>query len=119
MSIDDAEVVVELEDVAVVAPQLVGGDAVGLAVVAARRDVEIVVVEEHPQVGGFGGGDALHRKLLDEAVDRRDRGVDFLVEPTVNPQRRGQPDGANLVGRGAHGLRLCGMRCGQQHQRRR
>ena len=75
----DSERVVERKDILVVAAQLVGDNALRLAVVAARRYVQIVVVKKHPEIGGLSGGHGLARQLLDEAVDRTHGRVDLLV----------------------------------------
>ena len=70
--VDDEREVLVAEDVAVVAAQLVGDLAFGMAVPAARRDIEVVVVEEDPRLGLLGGGLALLWFLLDEVGQRRD-----------------------------------------------
>ena len=72
-----------------VAPHLVGDAALRLALVAAGRHVDLIVVEEDPGVGLLGGRRELERLLLDEAADRRGLGVDGVVEPPVEP--RGDP----------------------------
>ena len=108
--VDDEGDVLVAEDVAVVAAQLVGHLALGMAVPAARRDVEVDVVEEDPGLGLLGGRLALARLLLDEVGERRDAGVDGVVETAVEVERGVQADGAHrdVVGRSAADQRFDG-----------
>jgi hypothetical protein len=101
--VDDEGEVLVAEDVAVVAPQLVGDLALRVAVPAARRNVQAASVEENPGVGFFGGRRSLARLLLDEIGDRLDERIDLLVQVAVNLQRRVEPHGADrdMVVRGA------------------
>jgi hypothetical protein len=91
---DDREALV-LRDVVVVAAKLGDDVAFGVAVEGAHADIDIAVVEEHPHLGVFGGRRALARLLLDEAVDRRGRLVDLLVEPPVELNGALNPDRAD------------------------
>ena len=90
----NAEVVV-LGDAAAVAAQFVGGDPVGLAVEAPGRDVQVLVVEEHPHLGGLGRRRPFFRNLLEESVDRQGDPVHLLVEAAVEPERLRDAHGAN------------------------
>ena len=59
------------------------------------RDVEVLAVEEDPDLGALGRRLALARLLLDEVADRPDRAVERLVEDAVDAQRRVDADGAD------------------------
>ena len=61
----------------------------------ARSDVDVSLVEHDPGLGLLGGGSPLDRNLLDEAGDRSDRGVDILIELSIETDPLGQLDGAN------------------------
>ena len=76
-----------------VAAQLVGHDLVGVRFPAPARDVQVVVVEQDPDVGVLGRRLALPRLLLDQSVDGRDPGVDVVIEAAVDANRLGDARG--------------------------
>jgi hypothetical protein len=78
--VDHEGEVLVAEDVAVVAPQLVGNLALGMAVPASRGDVQVLGVEQDPRIGFLGRRRAFAWFLLDEIADRGGRGVDRFVE---------------------------------------
>jgi hypothetical protein len=55
-----------------------------VAVVAARGDVQVLVVVQHPHVGLLGGRSAFARQLLDEVAGAGHARVDVLVEEPVD-----------------------------------
>ena len=91
---DDEPVVVdELERVAL---HLVGDPRrLGDRLVNAGRRVDRLVVEEDPGVGRLRGRGPFVGRLLNEAPERLDAGVDRLVEHAVQPQGRIEADGAH------------------------
>ena len=87
--------VVALPHVRTIAAHLVGDHLARLALPAAKRDVDIVVVERKPHFGLLGCRRALLRLLLNEVRNRGHAGVEGLVEETVNAKRRRHANGAN------------------------
>ena len=67
----------------------------GLAVEAPGRDVQILVVEEHPHLGGLGRRRPFVRNLLEESIDRQGFAVHLLVEAAVEAERLRDAHGAN------------------------
>ena len=86
--VDREREVLVAEDVAVVAAQLVGDLALGMAVPVARADVEVDLVEQDPRLGLLGRRLPFVGLLLDEVADRIDGAVDLFIETAVDPQRR-------------------------------
>ena len=78
----DAKVVL-LSQVRAVATHVVGHDPLGMRVPASARDIQVVVVEEHPGFGLFSGWSALDRLLLNEVTHRLDLGIHRVVQPAV------------------------------------
>jgi len=96
----DREVVVVVH-VAGVASHVAGHAAIGMGFPQAGADVDVLVVEEHPQLGLVAGWTALGRLLLDEAAGGWHRRVERLVEAAVERHGRSQPRGAE------HRVALC------------
>jgi hypothetical protein len=80
---NDGEVVV-IEDIAVVPPHLIRHDPLGVAVPTASSDVDIVFVEEYPDLGPLGCRLSFSGLLLDKSVDRRDSTIGALFELAVD-----------------------------------
>ena len=78
--------VVVLKDGVAVATELVGGNPLRLTVEAPRRHVDVLVIEEHPHLRGFGRGRSLLWNLLDKAVARRNGSVDLFVEAAIEAE---------------------------------
>jgi hypothetical protein len=78
----DRDVVV-VEHVERVAPHLAGDAAIGLGLVHARADVDVLVVEEDPGLGLLRGGCPFARLLLHEVRERCHRGVDLFGQRPV------------------------------------
>ena len=89
----DRDVVVVVQ-VAGVTPHVAGDPTVGMGLPQARADVDVLVIEEHPDVGLVAGRATLGRFLLQEAARGGNRLVERLVEPAVEGERRGQARGA-------------------------
>ena len=87
--------VVVADDGGVVAPHLVRHQAVRLRLPAAADDVDVLVVEEEPDLGLLRSRGALVGIRLDEVRHRQHAVVDGLVEPAVDPQRLGDADGTH------------------------
>src|SRR3989454_4385498 len=64
-----------------------------MVVPAAGRDVEVLVVEEHPDLGLLCCRLALVRLLLDEIAGRQNRAVHLFVQATVDLQGLAHPRG--------------------------
>ena len=62
---------------------------------SACRDIEAVLVEQHPDVGPFASESPFVRDLLDEPGDRLHGLVHGLVEPAIQPNLLRQPGGTN------------------------
>jgi hypothetical protein len=89
---DDGEILV-IEDPAIVPPHLVRDHPLGLGVPEACREIDVGVVEEHPDFGSLRLGHPLARLLLDKARDRGDVQIEALLESPVDLDRLLQPDG--------------------------
>ena len=63
-----------------------------MALVAARRDIEVLVVEQDPHLGLLGRRRTFTRQLLDETAGAPDSPVDILIEPPVDAQGFGYPE---------------------------
>jgi len=85
--------VIALEDVVVVTPHLVGDETRHVALPAAHRHVEAILVEEHPELGLLGGRGAFDRLLLPQIGHRGHRGVHRLLEAPVDVERGLEPHG--------------------------
>ena len=72
-----------------VASHFVHDHAVGLAFPTARHHVDLMGIEEHPDLRPFRGSFAWLWIGLDEIRHRRDYAVHRFVEPTVNTQSPG------------------------------
>jgi hypothetical protein len=70
-------------------------EAVGLGFPAAADDVDVVIVEEQPDVGLLGGWSTVVGIRLDEVRDRQHAGEDRLVQAAVDLQRLGQANCAD------------------------
>ena len=79
----------------IVAPELVGDHPIRPALPVAARHIEIPVVEKDPHLSLLRGDHALHGFLLEEVGDPRDRGVDRVVEPTVDDETLGETHGSD------------------------
>jgi hypothetical protein len=82
------------EDAGVVAAHFVRDAALRIRLPAAGHDVDVVVVEQNPDIGSLDSGLPVVRLRLDELRRGWSRGVDGLVQLTVHAQRFGHPDGA-------------------------
>ena len=87
--------IIVLIQIVVVATHFVGNDPFRVAFPAADRHVEVVVIEQDPDIGLFVRRRAFLRLHLDETRHRRDGHVDLLIEMTVNPKRRCELDSAD------------------------
>ena len=77
----------------------VGPDHPRIGVVDVEREVQVVAVVRHPDLGLFRPGGALHRCDLDEVVDVGRRLPDRVVEPAVEVGRLcGAADGDAFAG---------------------
>ena len=101
---DDLDVVVLLE--VGVPPHLVGHEAAGFAVEAAKGEVQVVVVEEDPDLGPLRGRGSFDRLALKEAVHDRGLAPDRIVEAAVDARglgRAGSLDDRGFPGPGRGG----------------
>ena len=84
-----------LKGVGAIAPHLVGHHALGLALRDACDRVDIVVIEQNPDLGLFSRRRALLRLGLDEIGHRQHAGIDGFVESSVDPKWLRETHGAN------------------------
>jgi hypothetical protein len=96
---------------------VVDDDVRRIAVVTDRGDVERLVVEGDPHLGGFGGRLALERIGLHEVIGGRSAAPDVLVEHAVNGHRAGEAHRSDRAApvQAAGPRRLCRHRRHQEH----
>ena len=83
----DTDAVV-LKNQPAVAAQFRGDDSVRVAVVALHREVDVLLVEGHPQLGPLARRLSFQGILLDELRERGEFLIHVLVKAAIHPERQ-------------------------------
>src|SRR6187549_2871297 len=83
------------EDAAVVTAHLIGDTPFRGALPAARRDVDVLIVKEHPHFGALLRVTSVDRLVLHEVGEGHRRAVELLIELTIETQGARQPYGVD------------------------
>ena len=124
-SVEHHHDVVASADVAAIAPPVQAGNALRVTIEATGRDVDRLVVKEHPDLGLLRGRLTLVRLLLDEPACRRMSRVQLVIQPAVQRWWGVDPHGVQRPFRSGCALgRLGGQRilrggAKDQHDRER
>ena len=87
--------VVVVPEVRAVAAHFVQDHSLGVAIPATARDVQVVIVEQHPRLGPFTRRRALLWFGLNEVCERLGLAIRLLVQLAVDLDRRRDPRGAD------------------------
>jgi hypothetical protein len=90
----DGEIVV-VPEVRAVATHFVQDHSLGVTIPATAREVQVVIVEQHPRLGPFTRRRALLRFGLNEVCERFGLAIRLLVQLAVDLDWRRDPRGAD------------------------